>query len=217
MILDYFDELANILDFSDSEYCYVVTICSRKKDNIKDWIEYYPGDKAHMIKMYFVNSKDRLYSIHTEVKDICNAINGRAYINAYAKKISVIKEQYKTLLLDDISFIEPSKLLPNNSIFEEIDVQNDKCLYAGIDLDGSLATQENIEKYFNVVLEVDPNAKLLKVLTTPNGKWILCTYFDNLKFFKRCEELGYEYVGAGTRAGIPLYSNLDLSKIKAGK
>ena len=51
-----------------------------------------------MIKMYFVNSKDRLYSIHTEVKDICNAINGRAYINAYAKKISVIKEQYKALV-----------------------------------------------------------------------------------------------------------------------
>ena len=53
-------------------------------------------------------------------------------------------------------------------------------------MDGSLATQENIDKYFNVVLEIDPNAKLLKVLTTPNGKWILCTYFDNLKFFKRC-------------------------------
>ena len=84
-------------------------------------------------------------------------------------------------------------------------------------MDGSLATQENIDKYFNVVLEIDPNAKLLKVLTTPNGKWILCTYFDNLKFFKRCEELGYEYVGAGAGAGIPLYSNLDLSKIKAGK
>ena len=119
---------------------------------------------------------------------------------------------------DEDTFVKRENL--NGAVdgdFVEIDVQNDKCLYAGIDLDGSLATQENIEKYFNVVLEIDPNAKLLKVLTTPNGKWILCTYFDNLKFFKRCEELGYEYVGAGAGAGIPLYSNLDLSKIKAGK
>ena len=35
-----------------------------------------------------------------------------------------------------------------NKSSQEIDIQNDKCLYAGIDLDGSLATQENIEKYF---------------------------------------------------------------------
>lgn len=206
MILDYFDILANILDFTHSEYCYVVNIIVRRKNNVNDWIKYHLHDvNRHIIKYYLIDSKESLLSIKNEVVDLCLSLNARAYIEPALHKKDILNDNIKTYLAS-VNY----NLQPLEEVYNTIDNfdSSDICLYVGVDLDEENALPENYQKYLDVVTEVNPNAVLLADFPTPNGKWLLYTSFDTTKFNMLINEYKYNHVGVGSYGGIPLYSNL---------
>ena len=207
MKLDYFDDVANLLDFSHEGYYYLVDIVARRKHNIKDWVKYHLHDiNCHLIKYFFIESKEQLLSLKDEIVSLCESNNCCVYIEPVLRKKSLLKNKIIQYLETHNYELISCDEFYNNVLYESSNT--DVCLYMGIDIDGDNSNDENITKYLELASEINPNVQVLKIFNTPGGKWCLCTFFDSKKYFKKLEEYKYPYVGAGCYGGIPLYSNL---------
>lgn len=68
-----FDQILNLLDFSDDDKFYYIELIARKKDN--------PNKKnSRSIKTYYIWSKQRFLEYKPEIIKLCDTLNARAYI-----------------------------------------------------------------------------------------------------------------------------------------
>lgn len=75
IILDNFNKLQNILQFTDNSY-YKFSVLLRNKDNAE-----IKNAKQHIIKSWLCSSFEQINTFKNEMINTCRAFNGRLYVN----------------------------------------------------------------------------------------------------------------------------------------
>ena len=100
-MVDNFDVIAPLLDFSDDNYFYFVQILQRKKDN-KPGLINGANNNSRLIKAYYINSLEKYEFYKTEIIEISKLFNARAGIDLNRKHYEKMCLQHVKKIVDQI-------------------------------------------------------------------------------------------------------------------
>lgn len=79
-MVDNFEIIKPLLDFSDKDTFYFLQVLQRKKDHKQGKVNG-TNNNARLIKAYYIKSQEHLEFVKPEIIEICNIFNARAGIN----------------------------------------------------------------------------------------------------------------------------------------
>lgn len=174
------------MKFDSEDDFYFVQILIRGKDgHTEQGVN--GNNKNRLIKIYTIKSADHLSRVEDEIKAICRAVNGRAYIHPARRSFrEVADEMFRNFTQTYISHNDIGLKGCYSTACGKSFVTKHK-LYV-VDLDGEDA---NIDK-MNAVAEFiedecEPfgTLKLQYIVPTAHGKHLICKPFNTQKF---CEK-----------------------------
>lgn len=164
IVLDNFDKLQNILQFTDNSY-YKFSVLLRNKDNTE-----IKNAKQHVIKSWLCSSFEQINTLKNEMINICRAFNGRLYVNL--DRGSTIKT-----LLEIKKYIDTQI---EQYIFSENKTINPKIIYRAFESNTDIDKSKDNKKWlididkkdlllFTKVKEVLPEQYFEEIFETKNG------------------------------------------------
>ena len=186
MIVDNFDLFKKIINPLNDDEFYFVQILIRGKDGHTE-----PGvngnNKNRLIKFYTIKSAEHLARVEDEIKAICNAVNGRAYIHP-------TKRSFKAVGKECLRVTTEMFLCENNTGLKgaystacgKSYITADKKFI--VDLDGENASHEKaieINNYITQECETLNQNKYCYRVYTAHGMHLITTPFNTAKFSKQ--------------------------------
>ena len=164
IVLDNFDKLQNILQFTDNSY-YKFSVLLRNKDNTE-----IKNAKQHVIKSWLCSSFEQINTLKNEMINICRAFNGRLYVNL--DRGSTIKT-----LLEIKKYIDTQI---EQYIFSENKIINPKIIYRAFESNTDIDKSKDDKKWlididkkdlllFTKVKEALPEQYFEEIFETKNG------------------------------------------------
>lgn len=164
IVLDNFDKLQNILQFTDNSY-YKFSVLLRNKDNAE-----IKNAKQDAIKSWLCSSFEQINIFKNEMINICRAFNGRLYVNL--DRGSTIKT-----LLEIKKYIDTQI---EQYIFSEDKIINPKIIYRAFESNTDIDKSKDNKKWlididkkdlllFTKVKEVLPEQYFEEIFETKNG------------------------------------------------
>lgn len=191
MLTDNFNLIRPLLDFSNDDEFYHIMIFRRKKDNPK-------AKHAKLIKDIYVDNLEYLTRKEEYIKELCDFMNARAYINFNKRSYRKTALNHLKILADYIGTGQDRAVLnATRKAVGKATVQDPK--YWIIDIDGP----EQMNDRFKVIKKVETlhesmkdsveyNPHMLTTLSTKNGMHLITTPFNFIKFDELCKEEGIE-------------------------
>lgn len=164
IVLDNFDKLQNILQFTDNSY-YKFSVLLRNKDNAE-----IKNAKQHVIKSWLCSSFEQINTFKNEMINTCRAFNGRLYVNL--DRGSTIKT-----LLEIKKYIDTQI---EQYIFSQNKIINPKIIYRAFESNTDIDKSKDNKKWlididkkdlllFTKVKEVLPEQYFEEIFETKNG------------------------------------------------
>lgn len=180
-IIDNFDLFRSIMKFNSSDEFYFIQILIRGKDGHTE-----PGvngsNKNRLIKIYTIKSVEHLTKVEQEIKAICKAVNGRAYI--YPTKRSfreVANEMFKTFTETYISQNDIGLKRCYSTACGKSYISKDKKYIVDLDGDDVYKLNKIVDFIENECEPID-TLKLQYIVPTAHGKHLICKAFNTTKF-----------------------------------
>lgn len=164
VVLDNFDKLQNILQFTDNSY-YKFSVLLRNKDNAE-----IKNAKQHVIKSWLCSSFEQINTFKNEMINTCRAFNGRLYVNL--DRGSTIKT-----LLEIRKYVD---LQIEQYIFSQDKIINPKIIYRAFESNTDIDKSKDNRKWlididkkdlllFTKVKEALPEQYFEEIFETKNG------------------------------------------------
>ena len=182
MIVDNFNLFKKILNPLNDEF-YFIQILIRGKDGHTE-----PGvngsNKNRLIKIYTIKSAEHLARVEPEIKAICNAINGRAYIHPTKRSFDAVAREClklttETFLTGNTEGLKGAYSTACGKSY----ISSDKKFV--IDLDDENASQEKAMEIIDFIThECEPldQNKFCYRVQTAHGMHLITTPFNTQKF-----------------------------------
>ena len=186
MIVDNFKVFKNIINTLNEDEFYFVQILIRGKDGHTE-----PGvngsNKNRLIKFYTIKSAEHLEKVENEIKAICNAVNGRAYIHPTKRSFNAVGKEClrittDTFLSENVVGLKGAYSTACGKSY----ITSDKKFV--IDLDDENVSQEKIKEIVDYITnECEPlsHNKLCYHVNTAHGVHLITTPFNTAKFSQR--------------------------------
>ena len=180
-LIDNFDLFKKILNFQNEDEFYFVQILIRGKDgHTEQGVN--GNNKNRLIKFYTVKSVEHLTRLEPEIKDICDAINGRAYIHPTKRSFSSVGDE--TLRVTTEMYLSRNTLGLKGAYSTAAGksyITSDKKFV--IDLDGEDVNKlDEIREFINT--ECEPYSVIKDKYTVPtvHGMHLITSPFNRQKF-----------------------------------
>ena len=165
-----FEQISNLIKPQDQHHFYFCQIIKRKKDGnkIKD---------SEIIKSYYFHNSEELYKKQSEIIQLCQDNNARAYINLNIRNrkevLSECIHEYVDMLVDKIPF--------NLNVFDSC------CGKCGKNETFLIDVDEDIDNCIlqKILYECRGSGAILAKLNTPNGYHLITTKFDKKEFMQK--------------------------------
>ena len=185
MIVDNFKVFKKIINTFNEDEFYFVQILIRGKDGHTE-----PGvngsNKNRLIKFYTIKSAEHLEKVEDEIKSICNAVNGRAYIHPTKRSFnSVAKECLKVTTEMFLSENNMGLKRAYSTACGKSYISTDKKFV--VDLDDENASQEKV----NEVIDYINTVHGVHLITTPFNTAKFCQQFPDIDVHKNNPTLLY--------------------------
>lgn len=183
MIVDNFNLFKKILNLHNDDEFYFVQILIRGKDgHTEQGIN--GSNKKRLIKFYTIKSAEHLAKVENEIKAICNAINGRAYIHPTKRSFNAISKEClrittEMFLSENVIGLQEAYSTACGKFY----IKSDKKFI--IDLDDENVSQEKIKEVINyITYDCEPlnQNKFCYCVPTAHGIHLITNPFNTAKF-----------------------------------
>ena len=185
MIVDNFEVFKKIINpLNDDEFYFVQILIRGKDGHTEQGIN--GNNKNRLIKFYTIKSADHLAQVEEEIKAICNAINGRAYIHPTKRSFSAVSKE--CLRITTEMFLSENTVGLKGAYSTACGksyITADKKFV--VDLDGENASQKKVVEIFNYINEECEPLNKNKVcyhIYTAHGIHLITTPFNTEKFLQ---------------------------------
>ena len=190
MIVDNFNLFKKILNPHNDDEFYFVQILIRGKDgHTEQGVN--GNNKNRLIKFYTIKSAEHLARVEEEIKAICNAVNGRAYIHPTKRSFEAVGKE--CLRITTETFLSENNIGLKGAYSTACGksyITSDKKFI--IDLDDENASQEKIKEIVDYITnECEPlsHNKLCYHVNTAHGVHLITTPFNTAKFSQRFSDI----------------------------
>ncbi len=176
--MNYYNQIKDLLTFTDPDDFYFLQILQRKKDNPEI------GSNSRVIKNYFIRSHEYLEMRMDEIETLCDTFNARAMLrlnkrNRRKVALHTIKIMADKLMNEDYSF-DKAYVRACGKVHHD---PNKKWI---IDID-DVKPDDNV--YLNLIINIINNKmpegdKILKILPTKNGVHLITRPFNTMDIHK---------------------------------
>lgn len=183
MIVDNFNLFKKILNpFKNDEFYFVQILIRGKDGHTEQGVN--DNNKNRLIKFYTIKSADHLARVEEEIKAICNAVNGRAYIHPTKRSFEAVGREClrtttETFLSENNIGLKGAYSIACGKSY----ITTDKKFI--VDLDDENASQEKIKEVINyMTYECEPlnQNKFCYRVSTAHGVHLITTPFNTAKF-----------------------------------
>ena len=185
MIVDNFEVFKKIINpLNDDEFYFVQILIRGKDGHTEQGIN--GNNKNRLIKFYTIKSADHLAQVEEEIKAICNAINGRAYIHPTKRSFNAVAKE--CLRITTEMFLSENTVGLKGAYSTACGksyITADKKFV--VDLDGENASQKKAAEIFNYINEECEPLNKNKVcyhIYTAHGIHLITTPFNTEKFLQ---------------------------------
>ena len=190
MIVDNFNLFKKILNpFTDDEFYFVQILIRGKDGHTEQGVN--GNNKNRLIKFYTIKSAEHLARVEEEIKAICNAVNGRAYIHPTKRSFEAVGKE--CLRITTETFLSENNIGLKGAYSTACGksyITSDKKFI--IDLDDENASQEKIKEIVDYITnECEPlsHNKLCYHVNTAHGVHLITTPFNTAKFSQRFSDI----------------------------
>lgn len=177
-MVDNFEKVRKLLQFDNPDEFYYISIMQRNKDGVKVASSH---DNCRRIRTFYVFSLEELDRITPFIKEICDKINARCYIELNRKNIFDCQLSCISRLAECIKH----RTRKSRAIMDSVVAgapSRDKWWLVDVDK----KKYEPVTKVYDYVYE--HNGIILNILPTVNGYHIITNRFDHREFkFEDCE------------------------------
>lgn len=182
-IVDNFELFKSVMKFDSEDDFYFVQILIRGKDgHTEQGVN--GNNKNRLIKIYTIKSAEHLTRVEDEIKAICRAVNGRAYIHPARRSFrEVADEMFRNFTQTYLSHNDIGLKGCYSTACGKSVVSKHK-LYV-VDLDDEQADIDNLNKVAEFIEdECEPfeGIKLQYIVPTAHGKHLICKPFNTARF-----------------------------------
>ena len=183
MIVDNFNLFKKIINpYNDDEFYFVQILIRGKDGHIEQGVN--GNNKNRLIKFYTIKSVEHLTKVEAEIKAICNAVNGRAYIHPTKRSFNAISKEClrittEMFLSENVMGLKGAYSTACGKSY----ITSDKKFI--IDLDDENASQEKINEVIDYMTsECEPlnQNKFCYRVPTAHGIHLITTPFNTAKF-----------------------------------
>lgn len=185
MIVDNFNLFKKILNpYNDDEFYFVQILIRGKDGHTEQGVN--GSNKNRLIKFYTIKSAEHLAKVENEIKAICNAVNGRAYIHPTKRSFNAVSKE--CLRITTEMFLSENVIGLKgaySTVCGKFYITSDKKFI--IDLDGENASQEKIKEVIDyITYNCEPlnQNKFCYSVPTAHGIHLITTPFNTLKFLQ---------------------------------
>jgi len=184
-MIDNFDLIEPLLDFSDPDYFYFVQLLQRKKDFQENSKVSGTSNNSRLIKAYYVKSKEHLDFIKPEIMELCKLFNARAGINLNKRSWEQTALQHLKLVTDNIINKNYDKVYKTySSAAGKFSHDNDKKWIIDIDESGLLG-REKCKNILYAIHDIEPiGSKHILTVPSKNGFHLITSAFNRQQFSK---------------------------------
>lgn len=183
MIVDNFNLFKKILNpFKDDEFYFVQILIRGKDGHTEQGVN--GNNKNRLIKFYTIKSADHLARVEEEIKAICNAVNGRAYIHPTKRSFENVGRE--CLRTTTETFLSENNIglkgAYSTACGKSYIIADKKFI---VDLDDENASQEKIKEVIDyMTYECEPlnQNKCCYRVPTAHGIHLITTPFNTAKF-----------------------------------
>lgn len=190
MIVDNFNIFKKIINPLNEDEFYFIQILIRGKDgHTESGIN--GNNKNRLIKFYTIKSAEHLEKVENEIKVICNAVNGRAYIHPTKRSFKAVSKE--CLRVTTEMFLSENNMGLKGAYSTACGksyITADKKFV--VDLDGENASQEKINEVIDYMTnECEPlnQNKFCYSVPTAHGVHLITTPFNTAKFSQRFPDI----------------------------
>ncbi|MCK9446736.1 hypothetical protein M0Q50_07755 [bacterium] len=179
MAINNFEQLREMLNFTDKNDFYFVQILKRRKDQGNSDI----GSNSYVVKTYYIKSKEQLDKDMAEMILLADFQNARVYINLNKRNFKKCSLQTARLILDQMcneDYISAPKAF--NTVCGRYSDEEDKKWVIDYD-EKDLDKLKEVENYINTLQPKDIKNKIYCQVKTKNGYHLITSPF-NLQDFK---------------------------------
>ena len=183
MIVDNFNLFKKIINpYNDDEFYFVQILIRGKDGHTEQGVN--GSNKNRLIKFYTIKSTEYLEKVENEIKDICNIVNGRAYIHPTKRSFKAVsKECLKATVEMFLSENNVGLKGAYSTACGKSYITSDKKFV--IDLDDENASQEKAMEIIDFITHkcepLDQNKFCYRVQTA-HGIHLITTPFNTQKF-----------------------------------
>ena len=180
-IIDNFNLFKRVIKFNNEDEFYFVQVLIRGKDgHTEQGVN--GNNKNRLIKFYTVKSVEHLEKLEPEIKALCKALNGRAYIHPTKRSFNEVADE--TLRVTTEVYLSKNNIGLKGAYSTACGksfVKSDKKFV--VDLDGDDANKINeIANFIEDECEPIEKLKLQYIVPTAHGKHLITLPFDTRKF-----------------------------------
>ena len=190
MIVDNFEVFKKIINPLNEDEFYFVQILIRGKDgHTGQGVN--GNNKKRLIKFYTIKSAEHLEKVENEIKSICNAVNGRAYIHPTKRSFNAVAKE--CLRITTEMFLSENTVGLKGAYSTACGksyITADKKFV--VDLDGENASQKKAAEIFNYINEECEPLNKNKVcyhIYTAHGIHLITTPFNTEKFLQHFSDI----------------------------
>lgn len=177
-MVDNFEKVRKLLQFDNPDEFYYISIMQRNKDGVKVASSH---DNCRRIRTFYVFSLEELDRVTPFIKEICDKINARCYIELNRKNIFDCQLSCISRLAECIQH----RTRKSRAIMDSVVAgapSRDKWWLVDVDK----RENESVTKVYDYVYE--HNGIILSILPTVNGYHVITNRFDPREFkFEDCE------------------------------
>ena len=183
-IVDNFNLLKKMMNFTNDDEFYFVQILVRGKDGHSEQ-GVNGNNKNRLVKFYTIKSVEHLQRLEPEIKVLCKAVNGRAYIHPTKRSFKEVADETlkvttETYLSKNVTGLKGAYSTACGKSF----VKSDKKFV--IDLDGEDVNKINeIAEFLEDKCQPVDKLKLQYIVPTAHGKHLITLPFDTRKFSEK--------------------------------
>lgn len=176
MIIDNFNLIKPLLNFTSEDDCYYLQILQRKKENPE------LGSNSRVIKNYWIKSIDHLEKLYPEIKKLCEVFNARASIRLNRRSFRQLAFQSLKKISDQLLNEDFASVKNNYSKVSGIyHKDSDKTWIIDIDDTDSILLQDVINSINHDMIQPEYD-KLVTVIPSKSGYHVICRPFNLQKW-----------------------------------
>ena len=190
MIVDNFNIFKKIINPLNEDEFYFIQILIRGKDgHTESGIN--GSNKNRLIKFYTIKSAEHLEKVENEIKAICNAVNGRAYIHPTKRSFKAVSKECLNATVE--MFLSENNMGLKGAYSTACGksyITADKKFV--VDLDNENASQEKINEVIDYMTnECEPlnQNKFCYYVPTAHGIHLITTPFNTVKFSQHFSDI----------------------------